>query len=676
MFPSLIIASLLLVQDPTPAPKPEKVVTVTAKRFESDVAETPTGVTVIPRTEIEASPAKTLVDLLQGRAGLAVTRNSSTPQDAVVDARGFNNGGGNGSRLLVLVDGRRVNTVGGSSIDWAAIPLENVESIEIVRGPAAASYGDTAVAGVIAVTTRRPTKDPSGSAGASGGSFGTWRGWASYRLSEGPVGLSLFAGREDSEGFRKNSAFRGDDATALLTLDLAPARAWVKLSMHEDFRERPGTLTEAEVDALGRDGSTTVGDFADIRNGYVDLGADIALAGGTLTPTLSLGRDASDAETSFASGKTSSDTESRVLYAAVKYLARILPGGLDTTLVVGADLSLEAADSDTFNDFPPFFVQAQASAYDRRLSGVYARAESRISSSLLASAGVRLDRARIDFRREDLDLAFGGSTLLEDDREFSHTAPQAALSWFFTPDTSVYVSAGRTLRYPNRDELVGFLTSALDLDPERAMVYELGWRSREGELWSASAVLFLMDVHNEIFFVPPPVGEDVFATFNFGQNGNVEQVRHRGIELEAQGRPSSEWRVSGSVTWQRTTVESGPFDGKRMPVSPDLSASVTTQWEPVEGFMAALFGRYAGERFLLNDLSNDVDALEAVFVLDARVAYRWKKARAFFEAMNLLDREWFDNGGIGAGPTGIWGDRQAYNPAPGLGLWLGMNVEF
>ncbi len=675
-----LLLLLPLLQDPTPTPSPTpgpRTVVSTAKRHDASDVETPTGVTVIPRSEIEASTAKTLVDLLQGRAGLAVTRNSSTPQDAVVDARGFNNGGGNGNRLLVLVDGRKVNTVSGSSIDWAALPLENVESVEIIRGPAAAMYGDTAVAGVIRITTRRPTKDPGGEVSASYGSFATFRSWGAWRLTEGNVGVALFAGRQDSAGFRKNSALDSEDATALFIWEPGPsARTWAKLTLHRDLRQRPGTLTEAEADSLGRDATTTLGDDSTIRNGYLDLGAELEVLGGTLSPFLSFGTDNSDARTTFAGGTATSDTESQVLQLALKHVVKRTIGGRDLAIVAGLDGSAESAESATFNDFPPGFVQLQSSDYDRKLWGAYLRAELRLRPKLLVSAGIRVDRAGVDFKRQDDDIPSATSTVVEGDEDYSGTSPSASAAWFFTPGTSLYLSYGRTLRYPNRDELVGFLASALGLKPERATVLELGFRTREREGLAGSVVLYDMKVRDEIFFVPPAVGEDIFSTFNFGQNANVDEISHRGVELELEARPAAGWLVTASITLQRTTVESGAFDGKELPVSPDLAASLGARWSSERGTSASLLLRRLGERFLLNDLSNDVDALEAVTTLDLKFEQEWRRAVFFLEATNLFDEEYFDNGGIGADSSGIWGSRQAYNPAPGRALGAGVTVKF
>jgi outer membrane receptor protein involved in Fe transport len=353
--------------------------------------------------------------------------------------------------------------------------------------------------------------------------------------------------------------------------------------------------------------------------------------------------------------------------------------GCESTVVAGLEAGFESARSESLNNFPnpPFpFVELQKSDYDRRLWGAYVRAESRISPKLLVAAALRYDAARIEFERETNDLVFGTQSTLEGDEDFSNVAPLGSVSWFFTEKTSVYVSAGKTFRLPNRDELVGFLTSSLNLEPERAKVYELGVRSRECPILGGGLAVYSMDVHNEIFFVPPATGEDIFATGNFGANENVDRVLHRGVELELESSPEPTLLLHASVTFQRTTVESGPFDGKEMPISPNLTVSFDGTWRSDFGLAVTVGARHAGERFLLNDLSNDVEELDAYTVVDLRLAWTWKKAVFFFEANNLFGEEYFDNGGIGAGSSGIWGARQAFNPAPEESFMAGVTVEF
>src|SRR6056297_3111356 len=105
---------------------------VTATRVETPISEVGSSVTLIPRAEIERRQAVHLLDVLRGVPGLDVVRQGGPGQQASVFLRGANSG-----HTLVLVDGIEVNDPSNPSraFDFAAMPVENIERIEIVRGP-------------------------------------------------------------------------------------------------------------------------------------------------------------------------------------------------------------------------------------------------------------------------------------------------------------------------------------------------------------------------------------------------------------------------------------------------------------------------------------------------------------------------------------------------------------
>jgi vitamin B12 transporter len=132
-----------------------------------------------------------------------------------------------------LIDGVRLasQSVGATSLE--AIPLEQIERIEILRGPASSLYGSDAIGGVIQVFTRRGTGELSGSASAGYGTYDTWSAAAGIGGSVGPVRVSVQLGAKGSAGFdaivdkRNFSAnddrdgYRGDNASVNATLPWA-----------------------------------------------------------------------------------------------------------------------------------------------------------------------------------------------------------------------------------------------------------------------------------------------------------------------------------------------------------------------------------------------------------------------------------------------------------------------
>src|SRR5690606_12394155 len=107
--------------------------------------------------DIARSAARTLPELLGTRAGI-VSRDlyGNTAALATVDMRGF--GATAAQNTLILVDGRRLNDIDQSGVQWASIPLDAIERIEIVRGSGAVQYGDGASAGAINIITRHPAR--------------------------------------------------------------------------------------------------------------------------------------------------------------------------------------------------------------------------------------------------------------------------------------------------------------------------------------------------------------------------------------------------------------------------------------------------------------------------------------------------------------------------------------
>jgi len=120
-------------------------VVVTATRDEEEIRKIPASVTVITKEEIEQSNAQTTVDLMRDKAGVVVSDYIGNGKTATVDIRGFGETGP--LNTLVLIDGRRVNEIDLSGVDWTQIPVDQIERIEIVRGSGSVLYGDNAAEG-------------------------------------------------------------------------------------------------------------------------------------------------------------------------------------------------------------------------------------------------------------------------------------------------------------------------------------------------------------------------------------------------------------------------------------------------------------------------------------------------------------------------------------------------
>ncbi len=123
---------------------------VTANRSAETVDETLASVSVITRTDIENSQARSVMDLLSAQAGVDVTRNGGPGSATSIFLRGTNS-----NQTLVLIDGVRASSATTGGFAWQNLSPTDIERIEIVRGPRAAQYGADTIGGVIQIFTRK-----------------------------------------------------------------------------------------------------------------------------------------------------------------------------------------------------------------------------------------------------------------------------------------------------------------------------------------------------------------------------------------------------------------------------------------------------------------------------------------------------------------------------------------
>ena len=169
---------------------------VTASRSALPLTELLADVTVIGTEEIARAGAGGLVALLQQQPGVEIVANGGPGSTSGVFLRGANTG-----QTLVLVDGLRVGSSTSGTAALEAIPLDQIERIEILRGPASSLYGADAIGGVIQIFTRNAADGFAANGQAAYGTYRTAIASAGFSGASGPWRYALEAGRRQSDGF-------------------------------------------------------------------------------------------------------------------------------------------------------------------------------------------------------------------------------------------------------------------------------------------------------------------------------------------------------------------------------------------------------------------------------------------------------------------------------------------
>jgi vitamin B12 transporter len=180
---------------------------VTANRLETSTNEVGSSITVITAREIEERQQPFLLDILRSVPSIDVVQNGGPRSTSSVFMRGANS-----EHTLVLLDGIELNDPSspGGSYDFANLPTDNIERIEILRGPQSTLYGSRAMAGIINIITRRGLGKPTGFLSAQGGSFFTAAEKAGVSGGTDLYNYSLGLSRFDTGGFSAASKKEGN----------------------------------------------------------------------------------------------------------------------------------------------------------------------------------------------------------------------------------------------------------------------------------------------------------------------------------------------------------------------------------------------------------------------------------------------------------------------------------
>ncbi|HTG81383.1 MAG TPA: TonB-dependent receptor [Geobacteraceae bacterium] len=215
---------------------------VSATRNPKPISQTAENVTVVTAADIEMMGAHTLVDVLANIPGIQAADRGGP--GAFAD---FTIQGADVFNILFLLDGVTLNFAGDQFVDIGAIPVQNIERLEIIKGPASSSWG-SALGGVVNIITKSPIEDKKlgGALSFSAGERETrdTRGEAAGTL--GQFGYYLYAGNLTSNGFRPNTAVDQNNLYGKLRWEL-PNRGSLQGTIAYDR----GNVGDGDTGALG-----------------------------------------------------------------------------------------------------------------------------------------------------------------------------------------------------------------------------------------------------------------------------------------------------------------------------------------------------------------------------------------------------------------------------------------
>jgi iron complex outermembrane receptor protein len=605
----------------------------------------PSAVTVLTREDIEASGARNLPELLR------VVPNLDTrlvkPMWYAVGLRGDTNIVSD--NMLLIVDERDVTIEVFGSPFWSILPfsLDDVERVEVIRGPGSALYGANAFSGVIHVITKEPEEAPRLHASARAGEFGAGEVGASGAQSFGPFSVGVSAGME------REDLFTGRDQVA---------KDVVRGRLRGDYRFGPSDRLVLDLGGFTVNGPlyTNIGEARVHHGNYVY--AQGALHWDTLDIHAAFSRFKIDAD--FGLVLEYGDIElarlSRTEATEDKLTLKANHGleGYSNHLTYGADLTLVRYAAD---------IMLDPSVWDQRL-GLFLQDEVNLGELLGAWTGdewpVTILTAGLRFDVSKLSLwALSPRASLVVEPLPAHTirlgyAHAFQKPTFFESQMDVHLEDVSGIGFDHLD------ASNPDLENETVDSLELGYRGaflRERLVVNLdmaynryrNTILFDYDLNTMTYIEIGPVRIPNLNGPGFEFLNNPEAVDGFSLEAQTAWRPTPASRVFISAAFRQEFDASGGAETQKRPVWQLTSGIDWTSWFGLSCSLRSFFttSRRSVYRGPGGALEPNMEViLPAVWLLNARLAWRLRAAPGRvdigLEMFNLLNHRIREYGGV------------------------------
>lgn len=576
---ALIAGLVFLAGLPAPAPAqqdsvdtlPEIVVTATRRPVAREAVAA--RVTVLDGEALRARGITLLADALREVPGVSVVQVGSLGGLTSVFLRG-----GESDYVQVLVDGVPLNQPGGA-VDLADLTLDNVERVEIVRGPTSVLYGSDAVSGVIQVFTRRGNGPARLEAAARAGTYGTLDLDLGVHGAGAGIGYSLVASRLATGGlYDLNNDYQ--NGTVSGRLHATPdERTTVDLSLRYQDTEfhfptdGAGNVVDANAFQLGT--RTLLGlelgrRFAERVEGRLLLSSNAADGGLDDRP------DHGGDTLGFFAARSQVDL--RRQGADGRVLVGVLPGG-ELTVGAAVERQQERSLRQDFSEFGTFTGGTDTTV--TRLNHAY--------------------YAQLHLRRGTLALNAGGRVDVNEEFGVFPTV-RAGVAWRLPTGTRLYASTGTAFKEPTFFEHFGGSSTVgnPDLDPERSVSVEVGAEQHlVGGRVVVAVTAFVQRFRDLIDFTFTPANPGDPNYFN------VAGASSDGLEFEATVRPVPPLTLQGHLALLRTEVTDSGFDGgagsafgagQALLRRPGLAAHLEARYRPLERATVGAALRHVGRR--------------------------------------------------------------------------------
>ncbi len=590
-------------------------VIVSANRFQQKDTETTYASEVHTSKMIEASGAATLYDYLAQQTSVNLLSNFGNKATPSINLRGY--GGENGyQNVVITIDGQRLNNIDQSPQLLGAIPLGDIERIEISKGSGSVIYGDGAMAGSIQIYTKAKT---GATISASAGDFGQQTGYFSAGVSKEYFDVSASIAHDSNDGFSKKAADGNKDTyksdAQSIKLKIKPTdtlRFNVEATSSQTDIRYPNSLTRAQFKDDPRQNGNPLKDYT-----HQGLDSDQWRAGVEYNIT----KEVKISATHYQEDKKS---EFPGFVADYDYKSNDFALSFENdyaTAIIGYQ-NFDGQRSDNFG-----------STTNKDNSGYFAQGEYRIDA-LTFSVGARHEEVNYHNRSIGTPDANGNHKL---------EAWDIGANYRFNSELSMFSNINKSFQTPDIDRAFTFDPITFNpifsgfIKPAEAKTFNIGLNHVVANN-RFKATTFYSWLHNEIYLDP---------TFGFfGTNTNIDKSHKYGLELQDSFKFTDYLDASAIYTYTRSIIDKEivgdgtKYNGNDLPGAPKHTVVANLNWRFYENASFNLNHTWRSKAYAYNDLGNNFSQKQGYYeATNIALNYQYKNFNFFTSISNLFEHE-------------------------------------
>lgn len=622
-------------------------------------------ITTITAKDIEQNNYNSVSDALKDIPNINLIGD---PKNPIIDMRG--QGSKATSNVQILIDGIPINLLLSTSHSRSlinTIPIENVESIEIIPGGGTILYGSGTVGGVINIATKGGTNINSGSFGTEFDSYGSKKGEFSYGATFGNFGININYEKNDYKGFRDGDEAQSDYFQGGISYKKDKHDFNITYSKFDEDSTSPRDLLKDELSDRKSNGLRSPLDellIYDTKRQEIN-----GKYGYKINDNLQLDIVSFYQETKIFENDNYGDNGAKILSylnyndrkvgfkPKLKYKYRE-----NDSLIIGYDYIDNTLSR--VSDKKKKKIERYTTDLEKISNSFFAFNQNRIKNFELIE-GIRYEHSKFKVGRDYFESKTGNYILkdsIDSDRDMYNLAYEIVGKYLYSETGNIYIKWEKGFTSPTPDQLLDRYNGVYksnNLKPEKYITYELGFKDYIANNFIKGAI-FLTDTTDEI--ANEKINSNSYRKYNIGK------TRRIGVEIGAE-QQFGKLTLKENYAFIKTDIvkdQDKSLEGNKIPNVPENKINISIDYK-ITSKVNVVIDTYYSDKYYLNE-KNTGGKKNKKFITNITANYQVNENLKLFTGIdNIFNDKYYNS---------ISSDGIEYDPAGGRRVYAGIKYKF